>query len=241
MVNQKGVVMLHKIAYHPHLEKLFKISAVSHFICLIIDLVFAQQISHYHFLEEALEGFLFATLIAITGVITIRGVNLFIKEHLTLHGRHKIIKESIVVVVTAVLMLLVFLDEELEEKIIDFFNHLSEKTSITTFWIITSVMILLMIQGIIKILSLSKEPLSDDKIKEHLKHHASHFLYKIIGAVIIIGISSHSLGLKTLSSHIFSYTKTITQGFVVVTTIIIIGLWIFHSRDYLRKLYAQKK
>lgn len=241
MFNKKGIFMLHKIAHHPYLESMFKVSAILHFLGLIIDLTFAHYIDHFPFAQKALELLLFATLIAITGIITIRGINLFINEHLKINDKHKIIKETIIVAVTAVLMLLVFLDEQLEEKIIMFFNHLSEKTSITTFWIITIFMVGLMVQGIIKIIAMSNEPLSDDHIKEHLKHHAIHFIYKIIGAIIVIGLSSHSLGLRKLSTHIFTYTKTIVQGAIVATTIIIIGLWIFHSRHYLQKLYADKK
>lgn len=233
--------MLHKIIYHPTTTALFKIAAITNFVLFFFEILVLPNLNQHHIINFFFQTILYIASAIIIGIISIRGIILFIKEHQELSGIHKTIKESIIIIVTISCMGLLFLDDELEQKIILYFDTIQKQISPLFFWIFIGAIGFYLLKGTFETLSLSQKQTKDDIIKEHIKDHTRHFLEKMVAVLALLIVSLHVFGLRKLSYQLLLYTKTTIYVIAVATVTILIIFWIAKGTYYLQKLYRRKK
>ena len=228
--------MFNKIINSSKVPFFFKSVAVFNLVCLIINLIFHNFLSQHTLITRFINYSSSATLLIMIGIISLKGILLFLDEHKKMNSGIKIIKETIITVLTIFFIVLIFLDEEIEEKIILFINNSTNNINNPMTMITVGIVMLIFTKGIYDISTMPNKKIDANYVKDEISTHFKRLAIKIITLSCIIFGSLHILGLQKLSVQILNYTEKILQASLIVAIGMITLLWIIRGRSYLKTL-----
>lgn len=229
-----------------YLLKIFKYATSIHIICLLIDLLCHEYMTHYEILSFIIQNSLLISTLCISIIISLKTIQFFTKTHTSLIHRYQAAAFIIESCVAAFLIGLLFFNQKITGKFIEFINHLSQDAHNNTIAILITFISLILCMELYHTYKMNRASIQASSIKKTLISNIIVFTLKMLIIMTTTIGYFHPLTKFLNPAHIREFNSiilhfTMTEFFLYIHTIIIIlvGLWIAAGFYYFYKKYKK--
>lgn len=229
-----------------YLLQLFKIATVVHIFCLIANLIIRPYLSPDNIINRILQYSILASVIAISIIVSIKGIQIFQQNHEYLMHHYKIpglVIESFIAVTIASFL---YFSQEITGKFILFIGDVSKQVHSNKIMLLVVLLILYFSLELYSSRTINKKSIDKQSMKKTIYFHTITLILKlfiIVGTAIgfihpIIKIFNDSQ-LQQFDTTIFNFTTIDFYIYIHTIIIILLGLWIAIGIYYVYNLYKK--
>ncbi|MBP6870072.1 hypothetical protein KBC04_04270 [Candidatus Babeliales bacterium] len=229
-----------------YLLKLFKAATIIHIMALLANLLFYKYIAQNSLLYYAIEYSLFASVICISIIVSIKAIQIFAQTHRHFVQHYKITAFFIESCIATAIMILLFLNQEITGNFIKFINQLSSQAHNNGIVVLIILLAVLLCFELYCGYEMNRKAIESTAIRHTVAMNIVTISLKFF---IIIGTAIGCLNplvkildpikIKDFDSLIFRFTTTDFFLYIHTIIIILVGLWVVTGIYYMYKKYKK--